>query len=126
MAWGAGSQGQLGDGYLDVASNHAILGSDAPVAVDGLSEATAISAGERFSLAIGMLAPLPTVTKLDPESGPANGGTSVRITGFNFTGVTAVRFGSTPPVLQSTQKPKSPRSPRPGLVWTTRRFPGPS
>jgi alpha-tubulin suppressor-like RCC1 family protein len=95
VAWGAGSQGQLGDGYLDVASNYAILGSDAPVAVDGLSEATAISAGERFSLAIGMLAPLPTVTKLDPESGPANGGTSVRITGSNFTGVTAVRFGST-------------------------------
>ena len=37
----------------------------------------------------------PTVTGLAPTSGPATGGTSVVITGTNFTGATAVQFGST-------------------------------
>jgi autotransporter passenger strand-loop-strand repeat protein len=35
----------------------------------------------------------PTVTKLDPSSGPATGGTTVTITGTNFTGATGVSFG---------------------------------
>jgi hypothetical protein len=38
--------------------------------------------------------PAPTVTKVEPSSGPAPGGTSVTITGTNFTGATAVQFGS--------------------------------
>jgi hypothetical protein len=38
--------------------------------------------------------PLPTVTKVEPTRGPASGGTSVTITGSNFNGATAVRFGS--------------------------------
>lgn len=37
----------------------------------------------------------PTVTALSPGTGPAAGGTSVAITGTNFTGVTGVSFGST-------------------------------
>jgi alpha-tubulin suppressor-like RCC1 family protein len=36
----------------------------------------------------------PTVTNLNPSSGPAAGGTSVTITGTNLTGATAVNFGS--------------------------------
>jgi hypothetical protein len=36
----------------------------------------------------------PTVTSIAPTSGPAAGGTSVTVTGTNFTGVTAVKFGS--------------------------------
>lgn len=36
----------------------------------------------------------PTVTKLEPSSGPANGGTSVTITGTNLSDATGVRFGS--------------------------------
>jgi hypothetical protein len=39
-------------------------------------------------------APLPTVTEVSPSSGPAAGGTSVTITGTNFTGATGVGFGS--------------------------------
>jgi IPT/TIG domain len=39
--------------------------------------------------------PAPTVTKVEPGSGPAAGGTSVTITGTDLTGVTAVKFGST-------------------------------
>ncbi len=87
VGWGNRNyQGQLGDGTR--------VGSDVPVPVDGLSAATAISAGGRFSLAFGTLASLPRVARLEPESGPARGGTSVRITGSHFTGVSAVRFGS--------------------------------
>ena len=37
----------------------------------------------------------PTVTGINPTSGPTTGGTSVAITGTNFTGATAVDFGST-------------------------------
>jgi hypothetical protein len=40
-------------------------------------------------------APLsPTVTKLMPTKGPAAGGTSVTVTGTNFTGATSVKFGA--------------------------------
>jgi hypothetical protein len=38
----------------------------------------------------------PTVTVVAPSSGPTTGGTSVTITGANFTGVTGVKFGGTP------------------------------
>ncbi|HEX4186627.1 MAG TPA: IPT/TIG domain-containing protein [Solirubrobacteraceae bacterium] len=47
------------------------------------------STGDRFSY-IGS----PTITKLLPKSGSVAGGTSVTITGTNFTAVTAVKFGS--------------------------------
>ena len=36
----------------------------------------------------------PVIASLDPDHGPAEGGTSVTITGRNFTGATAVRFGA--------------------------------
>jgi hypothetical protein len=39
--------------------------------------------------------PAPTVTKVSPATGPVAGGTSVTITGTNFSGVTAVKFGAT-------------------------------
>src|SRR5215475_2444584 len=39
-------------------------------------------------------APAPTVTNVNPNTGPTSGGTSVTITGTNFSGATAVRFGS--------------------------------
>src|SRR5262249_59550933 len=35
----------------------------------------------------------PAVTNVNPNTGPASGGTSVTITGTNFSGATAVRFG---------------------------------
>ncbi len=38
----------------------------------------------------------PTVTNVNPNSGPVAGGTSVTITGTDFTGVSAVSFGTTP------------------------------
>jgi hypothetical protein len=38
--------------------------------------------------------PAPTVTKLKPDAGPTAGGTTVEVTGTNFTGASAVKFGS--------------------------------
>jgi hypothetical protein len=40
--------------------------------------------------------PLPGVSSLSPSSGPVTGGTPVTITGHDFTGTTAVNFGSAP------------------------------
>jgi hypothetical protein len=49
---------------------------------------SATSPADRFTgLAV------PTVTSINPTSGPAAGGTSVTITGTNFTGLLAVSFG---------------------------------
>lgn len=39
---------------------------------------------------------VPTVTGISPTSGPSTGGTSVTISGTNFTGTTQVLFGGTP------------------------------
>ena len=36
----------------------------------------------------------PPVTNVNPKTGPTSGGTSVTITGTNFSGATAVSFGS--------------------------------
>ena len=47
--------------------------------------------------------PLPSVTGLSPASGSAAGGTAVTITGTDFTGATAVDFGSTAATATSVQ-----------------------
>jgi alpha-tubulin suppressor-like RCC1 family protein len=86
MAWGNGSSGQLGNG--------AFTGSAVPVPVRNLSGVTSIGAGQYFSLA-ATLPPLPTVTRVEPDTGPPGRRTSVTITGTNFTGTTVVKFGST-------------------------------
>jgi hypothetical protein len=44
----------------------------------------------------GHLGPAPTVSRLSAHAGPSLGGNTVRITGTNFSKVTAVRFGSKP------------------------------
>ena len=53
---------------------------------------TGFSAAFVSKLAIGT----PTVTEISPNFGPTTGGTSVTITGTNFTNVTAVNFDSVP------------------------------
>jgi alpha-tubulin suppressor-like RCC1 family protein len=90
-AWGNDEYGQLGDGRSGLEAR-----SDVPVAVSGLGGVTAIAASEWDSLAITeRAAPIPTITKVQPDQGPVGGGTSVTITGANLTGVTEVTFGST-------------------------------
>jgi hypothetical protein len=48
-----------------------------------------------------------SVTAISPATGPAAGGTTVSITGTNFTGVTAVRFGSTDAASFKVNSPTS-------------------
>src|SRR5262249_57745762 len=57
--------------------------------VEGAGGDSAISSGDRFTYGSA-----PTVTSVNPNTGPTSGGTSVTITGTNFSGATAVRFGS--------------------------------
>src|SRR5262249_41130201 len=53
---------------------------------------SAISASDHYTYTAA-----PTVTNVNPAAGPVAGGTSVTITGTNFTGATAVQFGPPPP-----------------------------
>ncbi len=62
---------------------------DVRVTVPGVT--SAITAADQFTYV-----PAPTVTSLSSTIGPATGGRTVTITGFNFTSVTAVNFGATP------------------------------
>ena len=51
---------------------------------------SAVSAADHFTYTA-----LPIVTGLSPATGPPAGGQSITITGTNFTGATAVKFGTT-------------------------------
>jgi len=51
---------------------------------------SATSAADQFTYI-----PAPTITSISPTAGPTAGGTTVTLTGTNFTGVTAVTFGGT-------------------------------
>jgi len=60
--------------------------------------ATAITSNRSAGTTSGALSPQavpPTVTSISPTAGPGTGGTSVTITGTNFSGATAVTFGAT-------------------------------
>jgi hypothetical protein len=101
MAWGSSETGELGNGtYVWPTNNFCFTCEATPVPVCGLSEASGISAGEGFSLAYGVdgagtpCPRRPAVIELQPNEGPAGGGTSVTIGGDNFSGATAVKFGS--------------------------------
>jgi alpha-tubulin suppressor-like RCC1 family protein len=85
MTWGSDSSGVLGDGVPSGMS-------DIPVGVVGLSKVASISAGHDHMLAFGE--PIPVVTSVSPQIGPAAGGTTVTISGNTFTGATAVKFGT--------------------------------
>jgi len=79
-------------------------------AITGFAEAPSISAdgstlyyheqvGDEFvikTVSRNPAGPAPTIKKLSPRKGPAAGGTSVTITGANFTGATSVDFGAAP------------------------------
>ena len=57
----------------------------------------------------------PTITSFTPTVGPAAGGTTVTITGTNFTGATSVKFGTTA-AASFTVTRRPPSKPRPKLT----------
>jgi len=73
-----------------------------PAAGPGAVQPTSTQASAGVSSAVAAFfvvhapAPAPAVTGVSPSGGPLGGGTSVTVTGTNFTGATAVDFGSTP------------------------------
>lgn len=94
-AWGENAQGELGDGKNKGPEKCGMFAcSRTPVAVNSITHNTVgISAGNEFSLAWGP--PGPIVNKLTPTNGPPTGGTTVTIAGYNLTGASEVKFGST-------------------------------
>jgi len=85
MAWGVNDWGTLGDGAIGGSS-------DVPVAVSGLGTVVGVSAGGTQMLACSE--PIPTITGVSPKLGSSSGGATVTLSGVNFTGATAVRFGA--------------------------------
>jgi alpha-tubulin suppressor-like RCC1 family protein len=86
--WGRNASGELGNGTF--------TGTDVPVLDPGLNGVVGISAGTDTSLAYGNLTyTAPKITSAKPKMGPVTGGTTVKLTGSNFSGATAVTFGST-------------------------------
>ena len=81
--------------FLNVASATRIVAGSPPgsgtvdVTVTAVGGTSATSPADQFSYI-----PPPAVTAISPNSGSPSGGTAVTITGANFTGATAVRFGS--------------------------------
>jgi alpha-tubulin suppressor-like RCC1 family protein len=86
MAWGTNKSGNLGDGVSGGMS-------DVPVPVIGLRKVASVSAGGLHMLAFGE--PIPAIASVSPTLGPAAGGATVTIAGVEFTGATAVKFGTT-------------------------------
>jgi Domain of unknown function (DUF1906)/IPT/TIG domain len=65
-------------------------GSDTvDVTVTNAAGPSPVSPADKFTYPL-----LPVVTNVDPNNGPAAGGTTVTVTGSGFTGETAVKFGS--------------------------------
>ncbi len=91
--WGGNREGQLGDG--NAPPPESCLGAPCnmtPVEVGaGLGGATALADGGEFSLAAGALPP--TVSNVQPNTGPESGGTEVTISGSHLIGVAIVKFG---------------------------------
>jgi alpha-tubulin suppressor-like RCC1 family protein len=86
MAWGSNNAGQLGR-----ASEPEPGGSPTPLQVPGVAGIASIAAGGQDSFAYSPTH-RPVVTKVSPKVGPVSGGTTVKITGKLFTGVTSVTF----------------------------------
>ena len=88
-SWGWDAEWELGNAEAEGKSA-------VPVPVSYLSGVQSIAAGAYDGFAVGPAStPVPTVTEVEPNHGPPSGGTTVTVTGTNFTGATAVHFGST-------------------------------
>jgi hypothetical protein len=94
FACGSGCVVNAGDhlsATLAGASNPGSASSSDTAKVSTSSDITPVTSCPYF---IGAGPAAPCVTSISPKSGPAAGGTSVTISGLNFTGATAVKFGT--------------------------------
>ena len=97
-----------------VAFDTNVTGAVAPVGTQSPAS-TSSAIGVLLSATNGAPPPAPTVTGSAPTSGSTAGGTSVTITGTDFTGVTAVNFGRATAAAQlHRQHATSITVPRPG------------
>jgi hypothetical protein len=90
------------------------------VTLAGLTAAV-LTAGSRTASA-AVSAPRPTIGTVSPASGPAKGGTRVRITGTNFTHVQKVTFGGVPSThrtVAASHKSMTVTAPPNELGWAT-------
>ncbi|WP_170990166.1 IPT/TIG domain-containing protein, partial [Aquamicrobium sp. LC103] len=106
MAWGGSSpytytleSGSLPSG-ITLASDGTVSGipgegGSFPVTVRATNEYGHYNTGS-FTLTVSGSTAAPEITSISPNTGPAEGGTSVTISGTNFTGATAVNFGGEP------------------------------
>jgi alpha-tubulin suppressor-like RCC1 family protein len=88
-------------------SSPAGAGGPVDVTVTTAGGTSATSAADQFSYG-------PTIAKIEPAVGSAEGGTLVKITGANLTGTTAVKFGSTNATTFAVNSPTSLNAVAPG------------
>ena len=100
VSWGANIYGQLGDNAE--ANSETPVGVCQPYASEPLCPDGPYLGGRVSAMAAGVSdlvsfksSPGPLLSDVQPDIGPAGGGTPVRITGTGFTGATAVDFGGT-------------------------------
>jgi hypothetical protein len=95
----AASGGRTGDQFGEsVAISGNLILAGAPLHLANAEEPHEQGAAYIFE------APLPTIKKLSPKKGTTAGGTPVTITGTNFTGVTAVKFGSSDGTIDASSE----------------------
>jgi hypothetical protein len=81
-----------GDSSITAIAPAAEAAGSVYVRVTSLGGRSATGTGSRFSYVVVT----PTVSGIDPNTGPVDGGTWVTISGTNFTGAAEVDFGGTP------------------------------
>lgn len=87
----SGSNGSCGGTYLCTGE----VGYDGPT---GLGTPNGVGAFQTSGTPVGSA---PSISNLTPASGPTGGGTTVTINGANFSGASAVSFGSTSGTIQT-------------------------
>jgi hypothetical protein len=74
--------------------NSTTITASSPAHAAGAISVVVTTAGGSNSATFTYITPAPTVTAINPNTGPTTGGTFVTITGTNLNGATAVKFGA--------------------------------
>jgi IPT/TIG domain len=125
--WGDGSSASAGTVTAAPSGGFVVTGTHTYASIGSFTTTVSISdvGGSRASAqgAASVLPPAPTVTQVNPTSGPTAGGTTVTITGTSVTGATGVAFGATAAtsvmVKSATQITATAPAGNPGTVDVT-------